>query len=72
MDKEEIIRKIERVVWDWKGVHQEISDVLNALDNESEEYKIVSEIALIESQLIEEAQERFRPLLQKLKERLLS
>ncbi|GEM_PF-4813725 len=72
MDKKEIIRKIEKVVWDWKGMHQEINDVLSALDKKSEEYKIVSEMAKIESQLIEEAQERFGPLLQKLKKKLLS
>ncbi len=72
MDKEKIIRKIEKVVWDWKSMHQEISDVLNMLNKDSEEYKIVLEMAQIESQLIEEAQSKFEPLLQKLKEKLLS
>ncbi len=72
MEKQEIIKKIEKVVWDWKSLHTEISDVLNALDKDSEEYKIVLEIANVESQLIEEAQARFEPLLRKLKEKLLS
>ncbi len=72
MNKEEIIKKVEKVVWDWKSLHEELSEVLNSLDKNSEEYKIVSEIAKIESQLIEEAQTKFNPLVRKLKELLLS
>ena len=71
MDKREIIKKIEKVVWDWKSIHGEINEVLNALEKGSEEYKIVLEIAQIENELIEEAQLRFEPLLYKLKEILL-
>ncbi len=72
MNKEEIIKKVEKVVWDWKNLHEELSEVLNSLDKNSEEHKLVSEIAKIESQLIEEAQTKFNPLVRKLKEVLLS
>ena len=71
MDKNEIIKKIQKVVWDWKELHSEISEVLNALDPKSDEYKVVMEIARVENQLVEQAQDQLWPLFQKLKEILL-
>ena len=72
MDNQEIIKKVQKCIWDWKGIHGELSDVINELKESNEEaYKIVIKIARVEAQLIDQASLEFTPLFQKLKETLL-
>jgi len=72
MDNQEIIKKVQKCIWDWRVIHGELSEVISELkESNKEAYKIVIKIARVEAQLIEQGMLQFIPLFQKLKETLL-
>lgn len=68
MNDDEAIQLVEKCVWDWKNIHGELNEVLQYLKKRNNAaHSCVLEIAEIEDRLIEEAQDQFQPLLEKLK-----
>jgi len=75
MKKEELtqaLKKLEKVMWEWKTLHSEVNEVILEFEKLGfkEGYKLACKFSEEESRLIEEAQQKFQPLIQELKEKI--
>lgn len=72
MDDKEAKRIVAKVIWDWREIHCELSDVILYFEKTNPEaYKIVTKIAEEEARLIEIAGDTLDPLFNKFNNALL-
>jgi len=72
MNDKKALKLVEKAIWDWKALHEDFSVAMNHFKTiNPEAYRVIVEMAEVESQLIEEADLKLGPLLEKLKRLVL-